>query len=59
MEAVLTGAGSVVFCVLLWVASEPALETVLPELSEPGVALICVWLQVQVIIIEPGDVSGL
>lgn len=55
----LTGAGAVIFCVFLWVALESALEAMLPEFKEPGVSLVRIWLQVQVVIIKPGDISRL
>lgn len=55
----LTGAGPVVFNVLLRMTLQSALETVLPELWEPGVAHVCVRLQVQVVIIKPRDISRL
>lgn len=55
----LTGAGPVVFETLLRMTLQPALEAVLPELDEPGVPEVGVRLQVQVVIIEPCDVSRL
>lgn len=55
----LTGAGAVVLDVLLWVAPQPALEAVLPELREPGVPHIGVGLEVEIIAVEPGHVGRL
>lgn len=59
MFAVQTGAAAVVFRVLLWMSSQPALEAVLPELRKPGIPQVGVRLQVQVILIKPGHISRL
>ena len=50
-----TGADFLVVFVLLWVALEAALETVLPELREPGVPGVSVQAQLQVVIIKGFD----
>lgn len=54
---VLTVAGAVVHAALLWMSPQPALEAMLPELGEPGVPLVGIRLQVQVVIIKPGHVG--
>lgn len=56
---VLTCAGAVVYGILLWVPPQPALKAVLPELREPGVSNVGIWLQVQVIIVKPGHIRRL
>lgn len=40
-------------------APQPALESVLPELREPGVPHIRVGLEVEVVAVEPGHVGRL
>lgn len=56
---VLTGACAVVYSAFLWMSPQPALEAVLPELREPGVPRVGIWLQVEIIIIKPGHVRRL
>lgn len=50
-----TGADFLVVLVLLWMAGQAALETILPELREPGVPGIGVQTQLQVIVIKGFD----
>lgn len=44
-----------VVLVLLWMAREATLESVLPELGEPGVSPVGVQTQLQVIVVEGLD----
>lgn len=50
-----TGADLLVALVLLRVACKAALETVLPELGEPGVSGVAVQTQLQIVIIKGLD----
>ena len=50
-----TGADLLVVLVLLWMTRQAALETILPELREPGVPGVGVQPQLQVVVVEGLD----
>lgn len=56
---VLTATGAVVFAALLRVAFESAVEAMLPELRKPGVPVVVLRTELQVVLIEPLHVSRL
>lgn len=56
---VLTATGAVVFAVLLGVSFESTVEAVLPELREPGVPVVILRTQLQVVVVKPLHVRGL
>lgn len=45
--------------VLLGVSREAALKAVLPKLGEPRVTLVCAEPELQVVVVEGGDLFGL
>lgn len=57
--SVLTATGAVVFAALLRVAFEATVEAMLPELWKPGVPVVVLGTQLQVVLVEPLHVSRL
>lgn len=55
----LTVTGTVELAALLRVSLQSALEAMLPELREPGVAYVHLRRQVEVVVVEPGHVGRL
>lgn len=56
---ILTATGAVVFAVLLWVAFKSTVETMLPELGEPGVPEVVLRAKFKVVLIKPLHISRL